>query len=315
MLKETNYKFAGVKEKIVSGIVVPMLTPFTEKGEVDLFSVEKMMDNFIRNGAYPFLLGTTGEGTSVSYNEKKKFVGFVCKKYSGKTKIYVNVGSNCVSEAIENAKEFSDLGADFIVSVLPSYYSLTPHQMLKYFELLAEKSPKPILIYNIPATTHQSIPLNIVEELSYHPNIAGLKDSERDVERFDKAIETFKKREDFSHMVGWGAKSFYSLVKGSDGLVPSTGNFSPGMFKEMFNSVRRGDIKNAEKIQNETDELSKVYQKDRTLGQSLAAAKVIMKYFNLCEPYMLPPLTRLTDHEEKSIVKNIEQLKEKIKIY
>ncbi len=315
MLSETKSLFSGKKEKLVSGVVIPMLTPINEKGEIDLFSVEKMIDNFIGNGIYPFLLGTTGEGTSVKYCERKKFIQFVAKKYSGKTKIYVNVGNNCVSETLENSKEFSDLGADFIVSVLPSYYALTSNQMLKYYESLAEASPKPILIYNITSTTHLSIPLDIVEKLSHHPNIAGLKDSERDIERFNNAIDTYKDREDFSHMVGWGAKSFYSLAKGSDGLVPSTGNFSPGMFKEMYDSVRKGDLKNGERMQIETDELAKVYQKDRTLGQSLAAVKVIMKYFNLCESYMLPPLTRLTADEEKSIIKNIEQLKERIMIY
>lgn len=304
-----------LKEKTVSGIAVPMLTPFNENGEVDLHSCKKIIDNFIEKNVHPFLLGTTGEGPSISNNERKKLIEFVGKNYAGKTKIYVSVGSNCAKENIENAKMYSDLGADFIVVLLPGYYQLTTNQIMKYFETLAEKSPKPIILYNIPQTTHHSIPLEVVEKLSHHSNIVGLKDSERDIERFDKAIEMFKNREDFSHMVGWGAKSFYSLSKGSDGLVPSTGNFAPGMFKEMYDSVKRGDLKNAEKLQFETDELASVYQKDRTLGQSLAAAKVIMKFFDLCEPHMLFPLTRLTNEEEKLIIKNIEQLKERIRIY
>jgi 4-hydroxy-tetrahydrodipicolinate synthase len=87
------------------------------------------------------------------------------------------------------------------------------------------------------------------------------------------------------------------------------------MFKEMYDSVRRGDLKNAERLQFETDELASIYQKDRTLGQSLAAAKVIMKYFDICEPHMLFPLARLTYEEEKLIIKNIEQLKKRIRIY
>lgn len=302
-------------EKKVSGIVVPMLTPVNEKLEIDLNSLEKMINNFSNFGVSPFLLGTTGEGTSVNYEQKKIMLEFVVKRFGGKVKIYSNVSSNCVRDIIESAKEFSDMGADFVVTVLPSYYSLTPDQMLKFYESLADNSPKPVLLYNITSTTHLSVPLDVVEKLSYHPNIIGLKDSERDLERFDKAIEMFKDRSDFSHMVGWGAKSYYSLAKGSDGLVPSTGNFTPGMYREMYESVQSGDLANAERLQKETDELSKIYQKDRTLGESLASAKVIMKYFGLCDIYMLPPLTRLTTEEEKSIIGNLEKIQQEMKIY
>ena len=303
------------KEKLVSGVIVPMLTPINEKMEVDLFSAEKMINNLVSKGVYPFLLGTTGEGTSVTYEERKKFVKHVAEKFSDKTKIYVNIGGNCVAETLESSKVFSDLGADFIVSVLPSYYVLDPGQMLRYYESLADASPKPIIIYNITATTHLSIPLDVIEKLSHHPNIAGLKDSERDSERFNKSIESFKDREDFSHIVGWGAKSFDSLKKGSDGLVPSTGNFSPGMFKDMYDYVLNGDLENGERMQNETDELAKIYQKDKSLGQSLAAAKVIMKYFNLCETYMLPPLNQLSIEMEEEVINNLKQFEERIKVY
>ena len=302
-------------EKRVSGVVVPMLTPMNEKLEIDLNSLEKMIDNFSNYGVNPFMLGTTGEGTSVSYEQRKIMLDFVVRKFSGKLNIYVNVSSNCVIDIINNAKEFSDMGADFIVTVLPSYYALTPDQMFQFYESLADNSPKPVLLYNITATTHLSIPLDVIEKLSHHPNIVGLKDSERDLERFDKAIEMFKGREDFSHMTGWGGKLYYALTKGSDGLVPSTGNFTPGMYKEMFHSVKRGDLSNAERLQIETDEIAKIYQKDRTLGQSLAAAKVIMKYFGLCDTFMMPPLTKLSEEEEKSIIKNLEKIQQDIKIY
>lgn len=303
------------KEKKISGVIIPMLTPINENNKIDFYAIEKIIINFIRYKTQPFLLGTTGEGTSVSHTQKKELVKFVVNNFSSDVKIYVNIANNCVEEALENAKEFSDLGADFIVAILPYYYELTPDQMLKFFELLADNSPKPVILYNITSTTHLSIPLDIVEKLSFHPNIVAIKDSERDINRFNKEIEMFQNRVDFSHIVGWAAKSFYSLAKGSDGLVPSTGNFCPGMFQEMYDSVKNGDLKNAERLQNETDDLAKIYQKDRTLGNSLAAAKVIMHYFGFCEPYMLPPLSRLSNNEEKKIINNIEIIQNKIRIY
>lgn len=303
------------KEKKYSGVVVPMLTPFTSSGGVDLMSAERIIDNFISKNVFPFVLGTTGEASSIPYIEKLRFVEFVGKKFSGKTLLYTGISGNCVSESIQSAKEFIDLGSDVIVANLPSYYQLTPDQMLKFFENLADSISRPLIIYNITATTHMSIPLNIVEKLSYHPNIVALKDSERDQDRLDKAIDMFRDRDDFSHLIGWAAKSSYGLSRGSDGLVPSTGNLTPGMFKMMYDAVREGNLSLAERMQTETDLLASVYQSNKTLGESLAAAKILMSEFSLCEEYVLPPLTKLDRKNVDEIKFQLIKLQEKIEFY
>lgn len=303
------------KEKKYSGVVVPMFTPFDENRKIDLNSVEKIIDNFISKGVFPFILGTTGEGPSISVKERRRLVEFVGKKYSGETIIYAGLSGNCIEESIESAKEYIDLGVDVIVSLLPSYFMLKPDQMQKYFEFVANSISKPLIIYNITATTHMSIPLEIVQKLSYHPNIVALKDSERDLDRLDMAIEMFKDREDFSHLIGWAAKSFYGLSKGSDGLVPSTGNMTPGMFKKMYDAVLEGNLEFAERLQNETDQLAALYQSNRTLGESLAAAKILMKEFGLCEEFVLPPLTQLDTTTVSDIKSELKKLKEKIELY
>ncbi|NMB83598.1 MAG: dihydrodipicolinate synthase family protein [Ignavibacteria bacterium] len=303
------------KEKKYSGVVVPMLTPLNDNGSIDLTAVEKMIENFLAKEVFPFILGTTGEGPSISSREKRRFVEFTCKKYSGKTIIYVGLSGNCVEESIESDKEFIDLGADVIVSVVPSYFALKPDQIQKYFETIANSISKPMIIYNITATTHMSIPLEVVEKLSHHPNIVALKDSERDLERLDRSIEMFRDREDFSHLIGWAAKSFYGLSKGSDGLVPSTGNITPGMFKKMYDSVLKGDLVTAERMQIETDRLAAIYQSNKTLGDSLAAAKIIMEEFNLCKRFVLPPLTSLEQMTEENLRKELNDLKKQIDLY
>ncbi len=305
----------SITEKSVSGIVVPMLTPFTSQLEIDLQAVERIVSNFVTHGVDLLLLGTTGEGPLMASRQKQELVGYVGEGFSGRIRIYATVINTSVEEAVEAAKRYASLGSDFIVSPLPGYYPLTPDQMRCYFETLADASPKPVILYNIPATTHQSLPLEVVEQLSHHPNIAGMKDSERDLERYDRAIQLFKGRRDFSYLVGWGALSFSALVKGSDGLVPSTGNFSPGMFKQIYLSVRRGDLRNAEHLQAETDEVAKVYQSGRSLGESLAAAKLIMQALGFCEPYMMPPLTRLSAEEELAVKGSWQRLQERVHIY
>ena len=143
--------------------------------------------------------------------------------------------------------------------------------------------------------------MDIVRQLAEHPNIVGLKDSERDLERMAQCIEIAKGRDDFAYFCGWAAQSAHSLELGGNGIVPSTGNFVPEMFQQLFNAAVVGDMETANRLQDETNEIAKIYQKDRTLGQSLAALKVMMQTKGLCEPWMLMPLTRLSTFEERTV--------------
>jgi len=301
------------KVKEHSGVIVPMITPFTREGEIDFGAVEKIIDNFIQSGVYPFILGTTGESSSISNKDKIALTEFVCKKFSGKTKIYAGIASNNIKTSIENANVFFTMGVSTVVSHLPTYYPLKPYHMLNYYTELADSINGSLIIYNITATTHMSIPLDVVEVLSNKANIVGLKDSERNEERLNKAIEMWKDRDNFSHFTGWGAKCTEGLIKGSDGIVPSTGNFSAKMFADLYNAVLKKDISTAELLQKQTDEISLVYQKDRILSESLPALKVLMKSIGLCESNVLPPFIKINEEEEKILLKKLDEVKKIIK--
>jgi 4-hydroxy-tetrahydrodipicolinate synthase len=153
---------------------------------------------------------------------------------------------------------------------------------------------------------HHSISLDVVEKLSQHPNIAGLKDSERDVSRLEKACSLFKDNDEFSLLIGWAAQSANGLSLGADGIVPSTGNFVPAMFRSLYDSALKGDLETARHYQNKTDKIAKIYQKDKTLSESLPALKIMMNCLGLCEPYVLPPLFEPTESVRKDIIKQVE---------
>lgn len=300
------------KTKKVSGVIIPMVTPFTENYKIDHDAAKRIIYSFIDAKVYPFILGTTGEASSVDDADKHEYVKLVCKTFKGKTTIYAGISSNSFSNSVEAAKKYFDLGLDYVVAHLPSYYKLTPDQMLNYFEKLAESIPGPLIVYNILATTHMSIPLEIVDKLSQHENIVALKDSERDAERLEKAIEKYKDREDFSHILGWAAQSCFALSLGSDGLVPSTGNFVPRLFFDLYDAVLHERFDEGKKLQMITDSIAKIYQKDRMLGESLAALKVMMNEHNLCSKTVLPPLTQLNTDDEENIRVKVNEIDQSV---
>ena len=201
-------------KKKYSGIVIPAVTPLTAEHQLDHAAAERIFSNFYQHEVMPFILGTTGESSSLPVYIKEEYLKLAVKLKKPGSILYAGISSNCLEESIDLAKKSFDAGVDVVATTLPSYYALSEYQMKKYFEQLAAAINGPMIIYNIPATTHMSIPLPVIDELSHHDNIVGSKDSERSEQRLLESISLWKDREDFSHFVGWAAKSAEALLNG-----------------------------------------------------------------------------------------------------
>jgi dihydrodipicolinate synthase/N-acetylneuraminate lyase len=288
-------------QKKYRGVIVPMVTPLTTDHRLDHAAVDKIFENFRKHGAFWFILGTTGESASLSPDLKNEFLKLAGKLRKTNDVLYAGISSSCLEDSIKLAKESLDNGADVLVSNLPSYYPLAEAQMLKYFEQLAGSVHGPLMIYNIPATTNMSIPLNIIEQLSHHENIVGIKDSERNEERLKESVERWKDREDFSHFLGWAAKSSEAILSGSDGLIPSTANFCPGIYTKLYQAAGNGNQDEAFFFQRISDRMGDLYQKGRTLSESIWALKVVMNELGLCGTDVMPPIYQKSAMEEKEL--------------
>jgi len=278
----TNKKYRGV--------IVPAVTPLKADHELDEWGVEKLFAFFRRHGVLPFIMGTTGEASSLPMRIRQQYIRMAARLKQPGEMLYVGISSNCLEDSVELGKFCFEEGVDVVVANLPPVYALTEGQMKQYFELLSQRVGGPLMIYNIPATTQQSIPLRVIDELSRQRNIVGIKDSERDEERLKQSLQLWSGRPDFSHFLGWAAKSSFALLNGGDGLVPSTGNIAPGIYREMMEAAEKGDVKKLADLQEQSDRMGASYQSGGTLGESLAVLKSLMHKAGICERYMMPPL-------------------------
>lgn len=295
-------------KKRFQGVVVPLVTPLTENFALDVAAVEKIFKQITNVDCMPFILGTTGEASSLPLALKLEYLRVAAKLKGKYQALYAGIGSNCLQDSIELAKHSFDIGADVVVATLPSYYNLSDTQMQRYFEQLADSVPGPLMIYNIPSTTYMSIPLKVIDALSHHENIVGVKDSERSDERLNQSLELWAKRPDFCYFLGWAARSFVALSKGADGIVPSTGNIDAFIYKAINHFIEDGNMEQAELCQGLSDDLSNLYQSGKTLGESLAALKALMKAEGLCDLHMMPPLEKVSAEEEKRLQKAYAEL-------
>jgi 4-hydroxy-tetrahydrodipicolinate synthase len=278
------------KGKKYTGIIVPAITPLTEKLQLDEVAVEKIFASFYQYDISPFILGTTGESASLSLQLKKDYVLAAEKNKKMGSLLYAGIGSNVLAESIEFAAYCCLHAVDVLVATLPSYYALTEKQILQYFNTLADNISLPLFIYNIPVTTHMSIPLPTIDELSKHENIVGVKDSERSEERMNESLKLWKDRNDFHYILGWAAKSADALLLGADGLVPSTGNLYPEIYADMLRAFEQDDKDKLLAMQKLSDDYGALYQSNRTLGESLLELKTLMNKKGLCEAVVMPPL-------------------------
>ena len=290
------------------GTVVPMVTPVTATGRLDEAAVDRLVDSLLAGGVEGiFALGTTGEGANVPKPFRQKFVERVAKRAGKSCLIYVGLG-DLRRQDFDGANEFFHAGANAVVAHPPILEKVPAEKLSEWYESLLDKLEGPLLIYNIPFTTGVSIPLAAVEKLLGHPRLAGIKDSENNPKRHEELLQWFGGKKDFSVFIGVGALMEKGLKLGADGIVPSVGNLIPETCEKLCASARRGDWPEVENNFSRMNEVAALYQKGRTLNESLSVLKAAMHCRGLCAPDVLPPLRPLTETQMEKLRHEMERL-------
>lgn len=291
------------------GVVVPMVTPFTEDERVDEAAVRRIIDHLLEGGvAGVLLLGTTGEAASMGTSQRRRLIEAAVQHVAGRVTIYAGISHNSYAESIGAARIYRAIGVDALVAHLPTAYPLGVAHMHAWFERLASEAPGPLLLYNIPMTTRMSIPVETVEALSTHPNIAGIKDSEYDVARMEMLLTRFKHRTDFAYFVGPSVLAMKGLGLGADGFVPGVGNVMPDVCQRLMACAETGDWAGAEEAQALMNRIGDTYQTGRTVTEAVGRLKAAMKALGLCSPVVLPPLLPTGEAERTTVAAAVAEL-------
>ena len=284
------------------GVMVPMVTPVTAQGGLDEASARRVIDHLLQarvNGI--FVLGTTGEAASVPRTTRLRLVELAVRHVAGRALVYAGINDNCLADSVEAANGYFRAGVDAVVALLPGYYAIEPPQMLSYFTALLERVDGPVVLYNIPQTTHLSIPLEVIEKLVGHPRLVGFKESEKDEQRLATLLGRLGGRSDFSIFVGVGAFMAEGLRLGAAGATPGVGNLLPRVCRQLYEAALAKDAARVAQANKEMMEGGMGYQRGRSFGQSLAALKAAMSFHGLCGPDMLPPLQALDAAEREKL--------------
>jgi 2-dehydro-3-deoxy-D-pentonate aldolase len=288
------------------GVIVPMVTPVTASGDLDEPAVDRLIDFLLKarvNGI--FVAGTTGESVSVPLDMRRRLVERTVARVQHRALVYAGLGDIHPDE-ITAGNEYLRAGVDAVVARPAT--SFPSQQLLPWCQSLLAGLKGPMLLYNIPATTKVSIPLDVVAQLAGNPKLAGIKDSETNPTRLEELLQRFSNRPQFSVFIGVGSFMVAGMKLGAAGIVPSVGNLIPDVCQKFCESARRGDWVDAERHFARMQTVSEIYQKGRTISESLSVLKAAMACRGLCAPHVLPPLHPLSPAERDAVRKQIAAL-------
>lgn len=235
----------------IRGVFAPVPTPFTAEGEV---AWDKFADNLEKFGRTRLsgilVLGSNGEAVALREEEKIRLIALARERMPADKKVLAGTGCESLYATLVLCREAARIGVDAVVVVNPTYYRGAvgrPEVMLDYYRRVADGSPAPVLIYNMPRNTALNIPARVVIDASRHDNIIGMKDSGGDIAQ----IATVIRHADPGFAVFAGSASFLlaTLYLGGCGGTLACANLAPDRCVAIMDALEAGDHERARRLQ------------------------------------------------------------------
>lgn len=226
-------------EERLSGIICPIVTPIAVGGGIDGGGLAALLRHVIDGGVDAVLVaGTTGEFAGLSDKNWHDLVAKAMSVLSGATPAIINVSHCSMQEARARAAFAVQQGASFLTATPPYYFSWGPDELVTYYFQLADASPVPLLLYNIPQYTKTDV-FDSITRLVAHPNIVGIKDSSGLYDRVAALPQRVDKP--FTRLIGTDAAVHAVVALGLEGAVPGLANLIPQVYSAWWRALRDGN--------------------------------------------------------------------------
>jgi 4-hydroxy-tetrahydrodipicolinate synthase len=226
-------------------VLVAMVTPFTEQGELDLEAAQQVATHLVDNGCDGLVVsGTTGESPTTTDVEKDALLRAVLEAVGTRAVVVTGIGTNDTAHSVELAQQAAKAGAHGLLAVAP-YYSKPPQTgLIAHFEAIADATDVPVMLYDIPGRTGVPIHTETLVRLAEHPQIVAVKDAKNDLYEGAWVLA----RTDLEFYSGSDEMNLAWLAHGGSGIVSVVGHAAPGEYRRMIDAVDAGDLATARGI-------------------------------------------------------------------
>lgn len=293
------------------GIVTPLITPLVDQDTLDAEGLERLIEHLLSGGVHGlFLLGTTGEGPSVSMRLRRELVERTCRLAGGRLPVLVGITDTSFSDAIQLAGHGANCGAAAVVSAGPLYYPVTQRLLLRHFGHLAAQSALPVVMYCAPGNAHVTIEVETVARASQLANIAGIKDSSGNMGYLHQVQRAVAGRAEFSVLVGPEELLAESLLLGVHGGVSGGSNLFPRLYVSLYQAATRGDIAEARRLHASVIEVcARIFEAGTYGTHYLQGLKYAASLLGLCKEHVAMPYEPLDDQGKRRVAEAVEALR------
>ena len=283
---------------ILRGLGIALITPFTPDGEVDYKALVRLDEYQIDNGAdFLCILATTGETPCLSKEEKVKIKNLVVEINKGRLPILMGCGGNNTKAVIEEIQATDWSGISGILSVCPYYNKPSQEGLYQHFKAIANASPLPVVLYNVPGRTGVNMTSETTVRLANDcENIVAVKEASGNLEQVDEIIKN--KPDGFDVISGDDALTFSMVASGAAGVISVIGNALPKEFSRMIRLEFKGEYEAARNIHHKFTELYKLLFVDG----NPAGVKALLHEMGFIDNVLRLPLvpTRITTVQKMS---------------
>jgi len=294
--------------KRMKDLIVPTITPFNEKGEIDEEGIKAHFDFLIKSGVQNFyILGTTGEVFLMNKEERKMVAELAIEYVGDKGNIFIQVGSISTKEACDLARHAERIGSAGIGAITPFYYNVSQQEMEGYYLEIAKSVSDnfPVYLYNLPGCSRNDLLPETVSKLAEIKNIVGIKNSMEDMLRLSRLID--ETPDDFEVIIGSDNILMPAILYGAKGSVSGNANVFPEVFIEFYQAIKKKNYDKAHEIQVIIRNIASILK----YGTNLAYFKQALVYRGFKPSFTRKPLLGLGQIEKnrlndkvKEIIKN-----------
>jgi 4-hydroxy-2-oxoglutarate aldolase len=307
--EEVRYNPALMPIKL-SGLLLPITTPFTVDGDIDLAALGSNIRGWNQTGITGYVvLGSTGERVNLDEREYLQVIETARAATPGHMNFIVGAGQQSTRGTIEEIKRAQTVGAQAVLVITPHYYrsAITQDALVTHYTAVADAAPIPVILYSMPDLTGIKIEPETAARLSEHDNIIGMKDSSNDIAKFAEAVRLT--RPDFAMMIGNGTVFSEALQAGAHAGILAVGCCAPQICLDIYQAVKAGDLERATSLQEKLTPLARAVTKTYGIG-GLKAALEIAGYAGGGVRAPLPAPNEEATAEIRSLLKDATQVSE-----
>ncbi len=285
-----------------TGAIPPLVTPLLDRDTLDRAGAGRLVAHVLEGGVKGlFILGSTGEGPSLSYRLRREYIERVCRLAAGRAPVLVGVTDTAFAESVRLAHTALEHGAAAVVLSAPYYFPAGQKELLEYIEHMLAELPLPVLLYNMPGLTKVSFEIDTLEKLSRFDAITGVKDSSGDIAYFGELVKLKRERPDWSILMGPEHLLVESMRLGGDGGVNGGANIFPELFVQCCDAVRADDRERADRLQGRISALQALYDIGQYESRFIKATKCALSLLGVCDDYMAEPFHRFRAPERSRV--------------